>query len=394
MKKTIFFIALSVVFSFCLIKDTKADTGTFQVGASTDDAYRSTVTTSYWVTNDVRVLIGYYNATYQNFGSPMRFLNINIPAGSTITQANLKITSYTNDSSAVVNSRIRAERNINPATFSTAADFDARTWTTAAVNWDNIPAWTLNTEYTSPNFSTAIQEVINLPGWTSGNPIVILWDDFQERSTQSDNIRRDGYSYKSSAANAPKLVVTYTLPVTTPTVTTQAATNIQTNSATGNGNITNTGGASCDQRGVEWGTTLGGPYPNSAVDSGSFGTGAFTKDMTGLSSGTPYYYRAKAHNSAGWGYGSEYNFTTATPPPPCINHNVSGWAWSNMAENPGGLEGIGWISFSCKNQNNPSDYGVDITLVMALFPAMRGRRTSAGLILRQPELIPQRQIIQ
>ncbi len=93
------------------------------------------------------------------------------------------------------------------------------------------------------------------------------------------------------------------------TVTTQAATNIQANSATGNGNITDTGGPNCDLRGVRWGTASG-VYTSSSTDSGSFGVGAFIKEMTGLSPITTYYYQAMAHNFAGWSYGSEQSFTT------------------------------------------------------------------------------------
>jgi len=100
------------------------------------------------------------------------------------------------------------------------------------------------------------------------------------------------------------------LPGVAPTVTTQVATDIEGNSAIGNGNITGVGTENCDQRGVEWGDTPGS-YPNKAVDSGNFSAGAFTKPMTGLSPGNTYYYRAKAHNSAGWGYGSEQSFTTS-----------------------------------------------------------------------------------
>ncbi len=42
----------------------------------------------------------------------------------------------------------------------------------------------------------------------------------------------------------------------------------------------------------------------------TYGTGPFTKTMTGLSAGTKYYVRAYAHNSAGYGYGNEVDFTT------------------------------------------------------------------------------------
>lgn len=41
----------------------------------------------------------------------------------------------------------------------------------------------------------------------------------------------------------------------------------------------------------------------------------------------------------------------------CNQHNLEGWAWS---------ETIGWISFSCKNQNPNIDYGVDFDSISGL----------------------------
>jgi len=95
-----------------------------------------------------------------------------------------------------------------------------------------------------------------------------------------------------------------------PTVTTQAASSINENSAIGNGNITDTGGPNCDERGFDYDVDSGVPYADSATDVGSYGTGAYTKGLVGLNPGTLYYYRAKAHNSVGWGYGSEETFYT------------------------------------------------------------------------------------
>jgi len=101
-----------------------------------------------------------------------------------------------------------------------------------------------------------------------------------------------------------------------PTITTQDADNISPNAATLQGSITTTGGENCDERGFEWGTSSGN-YPNSWTESGSFGTGDFDYTITGLNPQTDTYFRAKAHNSAGWGYGSERQFSTtgtvATP---------------------------------------------------------------------------------
>ncbi|MDP2910716.1 MAG: hypothetical protein Q8N58_02965, partial [bacterium] len=137
-----------------------------------------------------------------------------------------------------------------------------------------------------------------------------------------------------------------------PTMTTSAAASILTTSATLNGNITNTGGANALERGFEWGT-VSGVYPNSGTELGSYGTGAFTRGITGLTVSTTYYFRSKARNSAGWAYGAQLSFTTAVDIT-CQNHEIWGWAYS---------ENIGWISFGCQNTmaiGTGINYGVDI----------------------------------
>lgn len=96
-----------------------------------------------------------------------------------------------------------------------------------------------------------------------------------------------------------------------PTVTTQAVDNIGTTTATGHGNITDTGGENCTKRGVCWNTD-GNPTVADSVseETGSFGTGAFSRAMTGLTPGQHYYVKAYAYNSSGYGYGSQVEFTT------------------------------------------------------------------------------------
>jgi len=112
---------------------------------------------------------------------------------------------------------------------------------------------------------------------------------------------------------------------TVPTVTTNAATNVEATTATGNGNITDTGGADCDKRGFVYGITTqfdpgtttpaSSDYDSYAEDTGTFSTGAFTKGLTSLTPGTKYYIRAYAHNSAGYNYSdTELDFTTSYTP--------------------------------------------------------------------------------
>jgi len=104
------------------------------------------------------------------------------------------------------------------------------------------------------------------------------------------------------------------VPVAAPTVTTSACTDVADTSATGNGNITATGGESCTTRGFCYMTgTSGDPTTanSTAYDTGSFGTGAYTKSITGLTAATNYRVRAYAINSAGTSYGTTVQLTTA-----------------------------------------------------------------------------------
>ncbi|GAI82443.1 unnamed protein product, partial [marine sediment metagenome] len=105
-----------------------------------------------------------------------------------------------------------------------------------------------------------------------------------------------------------------------PTVTTQAVSGIAKTTATGNGTITDTGGENCDKRGIVYDTQSHGDpgdtapgdsdYADYEEENGSFGTGAFTRSLEGLTHSTPYYARAYAHNSAGYSYGSQVEFIT------------------------------------------------------------------------------------
>ena len=116
----------------------------------------------------------------------------------------------------------------------------------------------------------------------------------------------------SPTAGSSVAVNRYVEPVA-PTVTTQSATNIATTSCIGNGNITDTGGENCTRRGFCYKAgTSGDPTTSDSVayDDGSFGTGAFTKSITGLTPNTSYRVRAYAVNSAGTSYGTTVQVTT------------------------------------------------------------------------------------
>lgn len=93
-----------------------------------------------------------------------------------------------------------------------------------------------------------------------------------------------------------------------PQVSTQAPTDIDGTTATGNGTIADLGISSVTAHGVVWDTSpidtsvVPGSQPNS-TDEGAGALGPFTSDITGLTGGLIYYYRAYATNTQGTTYG-------------------------------------------------------------------------------------------
>ena len=94
-----------------------------------------------------------------------------------------------------------------------------------------------------------------------------------------------------------------------PSLTSVAANSITTNSAGCGGNVTSDGGSAITDRGVCWSTSSNPTILNYTTNDGN-GTGSFTSYLTGLTSGTIYYARAYATNSAGTAYGNQITFTT------------------------------------------------------------------------------------
>ena len=98
------------------------------------------------------------------------------------------------------------------------------------------------------------------------------------------------------------MYATYSVGTTRPLVTTQAVLTIETVTAIGNGTIKDIGSENEDEKGIVYDTSSksapgnvapgSSGYANSVSDSGSFGTGAFTKTLTGLSGAQTYYVRA------------------------------------------------------------------------------------------------------
>ena len=108
----------------------------------------------------------------------LRFQNINIPQGATITKAYIQFTAENNNEKDSASVKIFAENVDNAKTFSKSkSDITNRKTTHASVNW-SIPEWKNqgnagNAQKTS-DISTLVQEVINRKDWSKGNSIAFM----------------------------------------------------------------------------------------------------------------------------------------------------------------------------------------------------------------------------
>ncbi|MBI2471289.1 MAG: carboxypeptidase regulatory-like domain-containing protein [Planctomycetes bacterium] len=126
---------------------------------------------------------------------------------------------------------------------------------------------------------------------------------------------------------AGTIKVTYT--ISAPTITTTAATNVTSNSATLNGTVNANGLATTAW--FQYGISTGSYSYTTATQSVS-GTSITTVStgISGLLSNTTYYYRITAQNSAGTSYGSDTSFITpdASAPKGSVSIN-SGASYTN-----------------------------------------------------------------
>lgn len=116
-------------------------------------------------------------------------------------------------------------------------------------------------------------------------------------------------------------------------LSTISITNVTNNSATCGGNITDEGGTPVTARGICWGTNHNPTTALSTKTVNGTGTGTFSDNLTGLTTGVTYYVRAYATNTMGTSYGNEVGFTATTAPtlPVLITTNAVGITTSSAS---------------------------------------------------------------
>jgi hypothetical protein len=164
------------------------DTIEHQVSSSEDDGYASN--------GDLQNLSGdYLRAGLSSFGgvpfymSGMVFRNVNIPQGTEIISARLKIYSHDNHLDGIIYGKIQAEAADDAESLGGSRHVGSLPGTSASVNWDHYDPWAANTWYESPDIADVIQEVVDRAGWSANNSLTLPnWKSHTCRNNKSHNV--------------------------------------------------------------------------------------------------------------------------------------------------------------------------------------------------------------
>ncbi len=115
---------------------------------------------------------------------------------------------------------------------------------------------------------------------------------------------------------------TFTTGPAPPAVTTGDAASVETGSATLTGSLDGMGSSATVGVSFQWGLTKA--YGHQSRIEGKTSTGRYSVEITGLSPGTTYHFRAKADGDGDPVYGADRQFTTGTAPPAVETKEATG----------------------------------------------------------------------
>jgi len=150
----------------------------------------------------------------------LRFNNLNIPAGSTISNAHIQFTaSQTN--TQTINLTITGHLIGNaPEFLAQDNNISDRVKTSASISWP-VPSWSngaSTNDQRTPDISSIITELINHPDFVVGNSIVIIIEG---------GTGRNAVAYEDQPNNAAELCISYQSSSTPPTVDTRTYTKLK-----------------------------------------------------------------------------------------------------------------------------------------------------------------------
>jgi Lamin Tail Domain len=170
----------------------------------------------------------------------------------------------------------------------------------------------------------------------------ILADVFVKFSPVAAQSYSGNIPVSGGGATSINIAVSATGVNTKATITTPTSASVSATTAVLGGNITAEGCSDVTERGIYYSTVNG--FADGAgekvSEAGSFATGSFTLDVTGLSQGTTYYYKSFAANNGGEAYSAQGNFTTSITAPVATEATYLAGSQVGFVANWEALEGV------------------------------------------------------
>lgn len=233
------------------------------------------------------------------------------------------LTIYVDGHSGDVELKVTMVDEDNPPAPTSAAEFVADPLTTAGYDWDFTPDDDVWTSTANTSMNDAVQEIVN--SYTIDNEAIMVRVD-------DDNAATGKWLFMRPQNNGypPRFYAEYTVGGGGASVTTNAAVQINNNSANVSGNVTALTGDNVTTRGVSAGYSADN-YTVSWWESGNWGdTGYFSGNLTGLTPASKVFHRAWADNGSVNGTGSELDFVTDPDPPTNFVESENSTHWYSV----------------------------------------------------------------
>lgn len=142
----------------------------------------------------------------------MRFQGTQIPRGSKIVSAKLRLIGKSSSGTTTVNFQLEAAGNSAQPTLSDTPT--SRTWGSVAANQWAMPAWADLSVNDSPDLSDILQELVRRSDWTGDDPSFgDLMFRLKVSAAGAKGSQRTAYAFDhNNNGIAPELLVTYTPP--------------------------------------------------------------------------------------------------------------------------------------------------------------------------------------
>ncbi len=194
-------------YEFSVTLSTTPGTEDQLIALNSDDAASYSFGGPYTVHSNTNLSLGYNGAFLSNTEIGLRFNDIDIPQGATITNAYIEFTALGASGSGTVNYDIKMEDATNPNTFSTSApdNISSRSLLGTSVSWNTDP-WTDGLKYQTSDFKAVVQTTIDKTDWTANNSMVFI---ISGPGSSNSTITRNAHSFNGAPANAPKLIIEF-----------------------------------------------------------------------------------------------------------------------------------------------------------------------------------------